>query len=118
MTNAAEWLAQWPIWALVALLTTAVFYARWLTQRVGGLEQGQADLKAGLASLTTRMEALFGELRTELADLRTDLRAELADMRTDLRADMREGRAEVSKAKDGVADVRERVAVLEATGES
>ena len=111
MTNATEWLAQWPIWALVALLTTAVFYAGRLTQRVGGLEQGQADLKAGLASLTTRMEALFG-------DLRTDLRTELADMRTDLRADMRESRAEVSKAKDGVADMRERVAVLEAAGES
>ena len=36
MTNATEWLAQWPIWALVALLTTAVFYAGRLTQRVGG----------------------------------------------------------------------------------
>lgn len=83
MNETSQWLAQWPIWALVALLVSAVFYAGRLAQRVGGLEQGQADLKAGLGrletrmdtrleALATRMEALFGELRDELRTIARD----------------------------------------------
>lgn len=65
MDEATQWLTQWPIWALVALLVSAVFYASRLTQRVGGLEQG-------LATLTTRMETLFAELRDELRTISRD----------------------------------------------
>lgn len=72
MNEAGQWLAQWPIWALVALLVSAVFYAGRLAQRVGGLEQGQADLKAGVGRLETRMETLFAELRDELRAMSRD----------------------------------------------
>ena len=65
MTEAAPWLTQWPIWALMALLVSAVFYAGRLAQRVGGIEQG-------LATLTTRMETLFAELRDELRTMSRD----------------------------------------------
>ena len=65
MTEAAQWFSQWPIWALVALLVSAVFYAGRLAQRVGGLEQG-------LAALTMRMETLFAELRDELRTMSRD----------------------------------------------
>ena len=65
MTEAAQWFSQWPIWALVALLVSAVFYAGRLAQRVGGLEQG-------LATLTMRMETLFAELRDELRTMSRD----------------------------------------------
>lgn len=85
-----EWLAQWPTFALVALLVTAVFYAGRLVQRVGALEQGQTDVKAGLAALTTRMETLFADLRGDLRDLRRDM----ADVRERLAAiDAREATA-------------------------
>ena len=72
MNEAGQWLAQWPIWALVALLVSVVFYAGRLAQRVGGLEQGQADLKAGVGRLETRMETLFAELRDALRAMSRD----------------------------------------------
>lgn len=84
--DATVWLSQWPIWALVVLLVT-VFYAGRLAQRVGGLE---GRLEQGLARLEARIETLFGELR--------------------------ENRPDVSKAQADVADVRERVSALEASG--
>lgn len=87
MNDATVWLSQWPIWALVVLLVTAVFYAGRLAQRVGGLE---GRLEQGLARLEARIETLFGELR--------------------------ENRADVSKAQADVADVSERVSALEASG--
>ena len=93
MDEATQWLTQWPIWALVALLVSAVFYAGRLTQRVGGLE---GRLEQGLARLETRMEALSGELRAEL----------------------RENRAEVFKAQENVAAVRERVSGKRGRAES
>ena len=86
MNDPTLWLSQWPDWALVVLLVTAVFYASRLVQRVGGLE---GRIEQGLARLETRIETLFGELR--------------------------ENRADVSKAQADVADVRERVSALEAS---
>ena len=68
-----EWLAQWSTLALVALLVTAVLYAGRLVQRVVALEQGQTDVKAGHAALTTRMETLFADLHGDLRDLRCDV---------------------------------------------
>ena len=65
MAEAAPWLTQWPIWALMALLVSVVFYAGRLARRVGGIEQG-------LATLTTRMETLFAELRDELRTMSRD----------------------------------------------
>ena len=65
MIEAAPWLTQWPIWALVALLVCAVFYASRLAQHVSGIEQG-------LATLTMRMETLFAELRGELRTMSRD----------------------------------------------
>ena len=66
MNEATQWLAQWPIWALAALLVSAVFYAGRLAQRVGGLE---GRLEQGLARLETRMETLFAELRENRAEV-------------------------------------------------
>ena len=74
---------QWPIWALVALLVSAVFYAGRLAQRVGGLE---GRLEQGLARLETRMEALLANCAPNC-----------------------ENRAEVSKTQESVAAVRESV---------
>ena len=70
MNEATQWLAQWPIWVLAALLVSAVFHAGRLAQRVGGLE---GRLEQGLARLETRMEALFGELRAELRENRAEV---------------------------------------------
>ena len=75
------WLAQRPTFAPVALLVTAMFFAGRLVQGVG-LEQGQMDMKAGLATLTTRMETLFADPRGDLGGLRRDL----ADVRERLAA--------------------------------
>ena len=92
-----QWLPQWaPTFAVVVALLAAVVPASFLLggelARLGGeirrLDEGVAELKAGQARLEARLEArmesLFAELRTEL----------------------REDRAKL-------ADVRERVAVLE-----
>ena len=89
-----RWLPQWaPTFAvLVALLAAVVPASFHLGGELARLDQGQADLKAGLVRLETRMETLFGQLRDEI----------------------RATRAEISNVQESVADVRERVSALEA----
>lgn len=118
MTDAVQWAAQWPVWALAALLVTTVYYAGRLVQRVGELairmdsvqadmRQGQADLKAELVGLEGRFEERFAALLGELRELRTELRE-----------DRRENRAEMSRLHEGLADVRVKVATIEAKEEA
>lgn len=100
-----HWLPQWaPTFAvLVALLGAVVPASFYLGGELARLDQGQADLKAELASvetrLDTRLDALFAELR---------------GLRTELREDRRENRARAAKMQEDLAAVSERVAILEA----
>ena len=73
------WLSQWaPTFAVVVALLAAVIPASFhLGGEIARLDEGQAELKAGLARLEARMESLFAELR---AEMRAD-RATLANVR-------------------------------------
>lgn len=93
-----QWLPQWaPTFAVVVALLAAVVPASFLLggelARLGGeirrLDEGVAELKAGQARLEARLEARMESLFAEL------------------RAELREDRA-------GVADLSERVAIVEA----
>ena len=160
MTDAVQWAAQWPVWALAALLITAVYYSGRLVQRVGelGTRMGRLDTRVGgletrVGELDTRvggLETRVGELDTRVGELDTrlirldegqadlnqgqaDLKAELAslegrlevrlsalfgELRAELREDRREYRTQMSKVYGDLADVRVKVATIEAKEEA
>ena len=100
-----HWLPQWaPTFAvLVALLAAVVPASFYLGGELARLDQGQADLKAELASVETRLDARLDALLAELRELRVELRE-----------DRRENRAQGAKMQEDLAAVSERVAILEA----
>ena len=122
MTDAVQWAAQWPVWALAALLITTVYYAGRLVQRVGELgtrlDRVQADMGQGQADLKTELAGLEGRLEARLEARFTALFGELRELRAELREDRRENRAERSKLHEDLTAVRVNVATIEAKEET
>lgn len=133
-----RWLSQWtPTFAVLVALLAAVVPASFhlggemgrLGSELGRLDEGQAELKAGLVRvekrvdslaermetrmdsfetrMETRMDAFEARMETRMDAVATRFEAHMEALLGELRDDLREGQADM-------ANVRERVTALEA----
>lgn len=122
-----HWLTQWaqPLAVVVAVLVAVVGATFYVVNELARLDQGLADMKAELAD----MKAELADVKAKLAGLNgLELRlgrylderweTRLETLSTDLRDGRRQIRDEISKVKNSVVSLSERVAVLEAAQES
>ncbi len=143
-----HWLTQWAqlLAVVVAVLVAVVGATFYVVNELARLDQGLADVKAELADVKAGladMKAELADVKAELADMKAefaDVKAELAGLNglelrlgrylderwetrletlsTDSRDGRRQIRDEISKVKNSVVSLSERVAVLEAAQES
>ena len=122
-----RWLSQWtPTFAvLVALLAAVVPASFHLGGEMGRLDEGQAELKAGLVRVEARVDSLAERMETRMDafETRMETRMDAFETRMETRMDgfatrmeslLGELREDLRKGGADMANLRERVTALEA----
>ena len=111
-----RWLSQWtPTFAvLVALLAAVVPASFHLGGEMGRLDEGQAELKAGLVRVEARVDSLAERMETRMDAFETRMETRMDAFATRIESLLGELREDLRKGQADTANLRERVTALEA----